>query len=61
MTVEFMLAGIEFVALNGGPHFKLTEAFSLAVDCQDQAEVDFLWERLIADGGLPSRCGWLKE
>ncbi len=61
MTVEFSLAGIEFVALNGGPFFKLTEAFSLSVDCDDQAEVDFLWDKLLADGGSPSQCGWLKD
>ncbi len=61
MTVEFTLAGIEFVALNGGPYYKLTEAFSLSVDCEDQAEVDFLWDKLLADGGSPSRCGWLKD
>lgn len=61
MTVEFELAGMRFVALNGGPVFRLTEAFSLSVDCEDQREVDFLWERLIADGGAPSQCGWLKD
>ena len=61
MTVEFTLAGVEFVALNGGPNFKLTEAFSLSVECKDQAEVDSLWDKLIADGGSPSRCGWLKD
>lgn len=60
MTVEFELAGIRFVALNGGPHFKLTEAVSLTVDCEDQAEIDFLWEKL-TQGGLPSQCGWLKD
>lgn len=60
MTVEFELAGIRFVALNGGPHFKLTEAVSLTVDCEDQAEVDFLWEKL-TQGGSPSQCGWLKD
>jgi predicted 3-demethylubiquinone-9 3-methyltransferase (glyoxalase superfamily) len=61
MTVEFSLAGVQFVALNGGPIFKLSEAVSLSVDCEDQAEVDFLWDKLIADGGSPSRCGWLKD
>ncbi len=61
MTVEFTLAGVEFVALNGGPNFNLTEAFSLSVECKDQAEVDSLWDNLIADGGSPSRCGWLKD
>jgi predicted 3-demethylubiquinone-9 3-methyltransferase (glyoxalase superfamily) len=61
MTVEFTLAGVEFVALNGGPIFRFTEAFSLTVDCDDQAEVDALWDKLTADGGTPSRCGWLKD
>ncbi len=61
MTVEFALAGIEFVALNGGPVFKFTEAFSLSVECKDQFEIDFLWEKLLADGGSPSMCGWLKD
>ncbi len=61
MTVEFTLAGIEIVALNGGPMYKLTDAFSLSVDCGDQAEVDFLWGKLLADGGSPSMCGWLKD
>ncbi|MBX7074568.1 MAG: VOC family protein [Pirellulales bacterium] len=60
MTVEFQLAGIEFVALNGGPHFKFTEAISLSVDCESQAEVDHLWSSL-TQGGQPSQCGWLKD
>jgi predicted 3-demethylubiquinone-9 3-methyltransferase (glyoxalase superfamily) len=60
MTVEFQLAGVHYVALNGGPYFKLTEAFSLSIDCVDQAEVDRLWEKLL-EGGTPSRCGWLKD
>lgn len=60
MTVEFKLAGIEFIALNAGPHFKFTEAISLSVDCEDQAEVDYLWDQLTQDG-QPSRCGWLKD
>jgi predicted 3-demethylubiquinone-9 3-methyltransferase (glyoxalase superfamily) len=61
MVIAFELDGVKFTALNGGPVFKLTEAFSLQVDCQDQAEIDRLWERLTADGGEPSRCGWLKD
>ena len=60
LTVEFELAGQRFVALNGGPMFKFTEAISLMVDCDDQVEVDTLWERL-SDGGSKSRCGWLKD
>ena len=59
MSCTFRLEGQTFMALNGGPHFKLTEAFSLFVDCQTQEEVDELWERLSA-GGSKSRCGWLK-
>lgn len=61
MTVEFQLAGVPFIALNGGPHFKFTEAFSLSVDCEDQQEIDTLWTKLLADGGQASRCGWLKD
>ncbi len=60
MTVEFELAGTKFVALNGGPVFHFTEAISLTVDCEDQVEVDRLWEKL-TDGGTPSHCGWLKD
>ena len=60
LTVSFQLAGLGFIALNGGPHFKLTEAFSMSVDCESQAEVDDLWERL-SEGGSKSQCGWLKD
>lgn len=60
MTIEFELEGMEFVALNGGPHFKFTEAISLVVDCKSQAEVDELWEKLSA-GGSQGQCGWLKD
>ena len=61
MTVSFELDGLPVTALNGGPHFKLTEAFSMSVDCADQTEVDRYWNALIEDGGQPSRCGWLKD
>ncbi len=61
MTVSFELDGLPVTALNGGPHFKLTEAFSMSVDCENQAEVDRYWDALIADGGQPSQCGWLKD
>ena len=60
MTVVFQLAGIEFISLNGGPHFQFTEAISLTVDCETQDEVDRLWDAL-TQGGSPSRCGWLKD
>lgn len=59
-VVEFELAGIQYIALNGGPMFKFTEAISLSVDCDDQAEVDELWDKLGA-GGTYSHCGWLKD
>jgi predicted 3-demethylubiquinone-9 3-methyltransferase (glyoxalase superfamily) len=60
MTVEFQLEGQSFVALNGGPHFKFTEAISFFVNCQTQDEVDFYWEKLSA-GGAQVQCGWLKD
>jgi predicted 3-demethylubiquinone-9 3-methyltransferase (glyoxalase superfamily) len=53
--------GQEFVALNGGPQFKLTEAISFVVECEDQDEIDYYWERLLSDGGKPQQCGWLKD
>ena len=61
MTVNFQLDGQEFIALNGGPAFKFTEAISLLVDCETQEEVDRLWNKLTADGGEESMCGWLKD
>jgi predicted 3-demethylubiquinone-9 3-methyltransferase (glyoxalase superfamily) len=61
MVVEFQLAGQRFLALNGGPQFKFTEAVSLFVDCDSQEEVDTLWARLTAEGGQESQCGWLKD
>jgi predicted 3-demethylubiquinone-9 3-methyltransferase (glyoxalase superfamily) len=60
LTVEFQLAGQTFVALNGGPRFKFTEATSFVVNCETQEEVDEYWEKLSA-GGEKSRCGWLKD
>lgn len=59
--VSFELDGQEFMGLNAGPHHKFNEAISLYVDCKDQAEVDELWNKLIADGGEESMCGWLKD
>lgn len=61
LTVEFDLAGTRFMALNGGPHFKLSEAASIVVRCDTQAELDRLWDVLTADGGQASKCGWLKD
>jgi len=60
LTVEFELDGNRFVALNGGPEFTFDEAISFQLPCEDQAEVDELWERLL-DGGEASQCGWLKD
>jgi predicted 3-demethylubiquinone-9 3-methyltransferase (glyoxalase superfamily) len=60
MSVSFELEGQAFHAMNGGPHFTFTPAISLFVDCETQAEVDDLWEKLSA-GGEKSRCGWLKD
>ena len=61
MTVEFTLDRVDFVALNGGPQFKFTEAISFSVNCETQDEVDYFWEKLSADGGSTGRCGWLKD
>ncbi len=60
MTVSFELEGQKFIALNGGPHFRFTEAISFMVDCKDQKEVDELWSKL-SEGGSESQCGWLKD
>ncbi|MGE5469057.1 MAG: VOC family protein, partial [Ignavibacteria bacterium] len=62
MTVEFELEGEALIALNGGPSFRFTEAISLQIDCDTQAEVDFYWDRLSAGSDPASqRCGWLKD
>ena len=60
MTILFEIEGQQFLALNGGPHFKFTPALSLIVNCEDQAEVDALWEKL-AEGGQHQQCGWLTD
>lgn len=60
MTIDFQLEGQDFIALNGGPSFKFTEAISFSVDCQTQEEVDGLWEKL-TQGGEEGPCGWLKD
>ena len=59
--MSFVLDGQEVQALNGGPAFPFTEAFSFAVSVPDQAECDRVWDALTADGGEPGRCGWLKD
>ena len=61
MSVVFELQGQRFMALNAGPHFKFNEAVSFFVGCETQAEIDEYWSKLIADGGEPSPCGWLKD
>jgi predicted 3-demethylubiquinone-9 3-methyltransferase (glyoxalase superfamily) len=60
-TVSFELDGQEFMGLNAGPQFKFNEAVSMYVDCKDQAEVDYFWDALTADGGEESMCGWCKD
>lgn len=60
LTVEFELNGQDFIGLNGGPMFKFTEAVSFFVSCNDQAEVDYYWNKLL-EGGKPSRCSWLQD
>ena len=61
ITVNFTLAGRSYIGLNGGPDFTFNEAVSFSIDCDDQAEVDRYWEALLADGGEPSVCGWLRD
>ncbi len=61
MVADFKLDGQHFIALNGGPHFKFTEAISFQIDCLTQEEVDYYWDSLLAGGGEPSQCGWLKD
>ncbi len=61
LLVDFTLAGTPLQGLNGGPDFSFSEAISFVIDCEDQAEVDRLWGALIAGGGEPGPCGWLKD
>ncbi len=61
LTATIVIAGQDLMILNGGPHYKLSEAFSLYVPCESQAEVDYFWDKLSGDGGEPGRCGWLKD
>ena len=60
-TVEFEILGSKYTALNGGPTFSFTEAFSIFILCQDQAEVDKYWDGLTSNGGTAGSCGWLKD
>jgi predicted 3-demethylubiquinone-9 3-methyltransferase (glyoxalase superfamily) len=60
LTANFLLNGTEFVALNGGPKFKFTEAISFVINCETQEEVDRYWEKL-SEGGNKDMCGWLKD
>ena len=61
MTVEWEVLGMRFVGINGGPNFKFSEAVSFQITCEDQAEVDYYWDALTADGGQDGPCGWLKD
>ena len=61
LTVEFTVAGIPCVGLNGGPHFKHSEAFSFQIATDDQAETDRLWNAIVDNGGQESACGWCKD
>ncbi len=61
MGVTVAIEGQEFILFNGGPMFQFTPAFSLFVNAETQEEIDELWEKLCADGGMPSKCGWLQD
>jgi predicted 3-demethylubiquinone-9 3-methyltransferase (glyoxalase superfamily) len=61
VAVDFELDGQAFNIINGGPEFQFSEATSLLVNCEDQKEVDRLWDKIIADGGTPGPCGWIKD
>jgi len=61
LTIEFEIEGQKFTALNGGPAFTFNESISFVVNCDTQEEVDYFWEKLTADGGQESQCGWLKD
>ena len=61
MVVSFQLEGQQFTALNGGPLFKFSEAFSFVVSCENQEEIDYYWNKLTSSGGQESQCGWLKD
>ena len=61
MTIGWRIGDTNFVGINGGPQFKFDEAVSFEIRCEDQAEVDYFWEKLTADGGAESQCGWCKD
>ena len=61
VTVAWRIGSIGFVGINGGPMYTFTPAISFVAECEDQAEVDQLWDALLADGGRPSMCGWLED
>ena len=61
MTVDFELDGQRFTGINGGPEFKFDEAVSMLIDCKDQEEIDYYWDKLLEGGGTESQCGWLKD
>jgi predicted 3-demethylubiquinone-9 3-methyltransferase (glyoxalase superfamily) len=60
-AAEFVVGGQKFMGFNGGPHFQFSEAFSLVVDCKDQAEVDLYWGKLLEAGAKPTQCGWIND
>ncbi len=61
MSAEFVVGGQKFMGYNGGSYFTFTEGFSLYVDCEDQAEVDEYWDKLVAAGATPTQCGWITD
>jgi predicted 3-demethylubiquinone-9 3-methyltransferase (glyoxalase superfamily) len=61
LTAVFEIEGQEFMILNGGPHFTLSEAVSFCIECKDQEEIDYYWNKLTSNGGNESMCGWLKD
>lgn len=61
MTGDFEILGQRFNAINGGPHFNFSEAVSFIIDCKDQAEIDYYWDKLTTNGGAESQCGWARD
>jgi predicted 3-demethylubiquinone-9 3-methyltransferase (glyoxalase superfamily) len=61
LSARFLLDGLEFMAINGGPTFRFTEGFSIVIRCKTQAEIDRLWDRLSSDGGAEIHCGWVRD